>query len=74
MNCRECEDNLERFVDRELSDAEVTELQQHIRECPPCEDRYRFQADFKRLIRVSCCQPESNAPESLRAKLREILF
>jgi mycothiol system anti-sigma-R factor len=74
MNCDECEDKLERFVDRELSDAEVAELRRHLHECPPCEDRYRFQAEFKRLIRVSCCQPESNAPESLRAKLREILF
>ena len=30
MNCDECEDKLERFVDRELSDTEVTELRQHL--------------------------------------------
>src|SRR5207248_2365700 len=66
-------DQLKRFVDRELSDTEVAELQHHMSDCPPCEDRYHFQAELKRLIRVSCCQPESNAPESLRSKLREIL-
>jgi mycothiol system anti-sigma-R factor len=74
MNCDECLENLERYVDRELSDAEVTDLRQHLVDCPPCEDRYKFQAELKRLIRVSCCQPENNAPESLRLKLREILF
>jgi len=72
MNCDDCLQKLDRFVDRELSDREVAELQQHLSECPPCEDRYRFQADLKRLVKICCDQGE--APAELREKLRQILF
>lgn len=72
MNCGDCLERLDAFVDRELTDAEVRELRQHLAECPPCEDRYRFEADLKRLVKV-CCE-QDRAPVELREKLREILF
>lgn len=72
MNCNECLDRLDSYTDRELSEAELREVKQHLEECPPCEDRYQFQADLKRLVKVCCDQGE--APPELRAKLREILF
>lgn len=72
MNCDDCLDQLEAYVDRELTDAEVVDLRQHLEECPPCDDRYRFEADLKRLVRV-CCEQDT-APVELREKLREILF
>ncbi len=72
MNCQDCLDQLDAYVDRELTDAEVSDLQRHLAHCPPCEDRYRFEADLKRLVRV-CCEQEQ-APLELRDKLREILF
>jgi len=59
-------------TDGELSDAEVVQLKYHLEHCPPCEDRYRFQADLKRLVRV-CCE-QDRAPTELREKLRQILF
>jgi len=74
MNCGDCVDKLEQYVDRELSDREMRDLKVHLADCPPCEDRYKLQVEFKRLIRTSCCKPENNAPEALRKKLREILF
>jgi mycothiol system anti-sigma-R factor len=72
VNCGDCHERLDRFVDRELSDAEVAELKRHLAECPPCDDRFQFRAHLKRLVRV-CCE-QDRAPESLRNKLREILF
>ncbi len=72
MNCRDCLDQLDSFVDRELSDDELEKVKVHLADCPPCEDRFTFQADVKRLVRVCCEQGE--APAELRAKLREILF
>ncbi len=72
MNCGECLEKLDQYVDRELNDREVAQLKQHLEFCPPCEDRYRFQADLKRLVKVCCDQGE--APPALRDKLREILF
>ncbi len=72
MNCEDCVDRLEAYVDRELSESEVAQLRRHLAECPPCDDRYRFEAGLRRLVRV-CCEQET-APVELREKLREILF
>ena len=59
MSCDECMQRLEEFVDRELTDAEVREVRLHLEFCPPCEERYRFQAGFKRLVRRSSSRQES---------------
>ncbi|HEX6548351.1 MAG TPA: mycothiol system anti-sigma-R factor [Candidatus Dormibacteraeota bacterium] len=72
MNCQECVDRLERFVDRELSTSEVEEIKQHLDDCPPCAERYQFETSLKRLVKV-CCEQET-APPVLREKLRQILF
>jgi mycothiol system anti-sigma-R factor len=74
MKCGDCMNKLDLFTDRELSDEEVVEVRQHLDDCPPCKDRFLFEADFKRLIKVSCNQDLELAPESLRTKLRQILF
>ncbi len=72
MNCNECKDKLDRYVDRELSDDEVFELQQHLGDCPPCADQYQFQAHLKRLVKVCCDQDQ--VPPAFREKLRQILI
>ncbi|MEP7105968.1 MAG: zf-HC2 domain-containing protein [Chloroflexota bacterium] len=72
MSCDECIQKLDQFVDRELTDAEVRELKLHLEFCPPCEERYTFQADLKRLVRT--CMEQDVAPASLREKLQKILF
>jgi mycothiol system anti-sigma-R factor len=63
---------LERYVDRELTPAEVVEVRRHLEECPPCDERFRFESGVQRLVKV-CCGQET-APVELREKLREILF
>ncbi len=72
MNCGDCHEKLEAYVDRELSEPEVAELREHLERCPPCADRYRFQTDLKRLVKVCCEQDQT--PLGLREKLRQILF
>lgn len=72
MNCRECLDQLEQYVDRELSDAELEHMKRHFDDCPPCQDRYELQVNLKRVVRV-CCEQEK-APPELREKLRQILY
>lgn len=71
MKCSHCMSKLDAFTDRELSDAEVVEVQHHLDDCPPCKDRFLFESDLKRLIKVSC---QERAPESLRGKIRQILY
>lgn len=72
MTCEECMQRLDEFVDRELTDAEIREVKLHLEFCGPCEERFQFQSDFKRLVRV-CCE-QDKAPASLREKLHKILF
>jgi mycothiol system anti-sigma-R factor len=72
MNCDECLERLDRYADRELTDAEVEEVRGHLERCPPCDECYRLQANLKRVVKV-CCD-KGRAPEGLRARLRQILF
>jgi mycothiol system anti-sigma-R factor len=72
MNCSDCTDKLDRYVDRELNSTEVLELQLHLEGCPPCEDQYEFQAHLKRLVKVCCDQDQ--VPPAFREKLRQILL
>ena len=71
MNCRDCKDKLDRYLDRELSNTERHELGLHRQGCPACAENYEFQAGLKRLVKV-CCE-QDKAPEAFRQKLRQIL-
>lgn len=71
MNCQDCKEKLDRFVDRELNDVDVTEIRFHLDECPDCDHRYEFQAHLKKLVKVSC--ERDNVPPAFREKLRKIL-
>ena len=72
MNCNDCKEKLDRYVDRELNNTEVLELKLHLEGCPPCADQYEFQAHLKRLVKV-CCDKDV-APAAFREKLRQILL
>jgi mycothiol system anti-sigma-R factor len=72
MNCSDCKENLDRYVDRELTNTEVLELKLHLDGCPPCADQYEFQAHLKRLVKV-CCDKDQ-VPPAFREKLRQILL
>ena len=71
MNCKDCSEKLDRFVDRELNSTEVLELQLHLESCPDCADQFEFHEHLKRLVRHSC---ECDAPPvAFRDKLRQLL-
>jgi mycothiol system anti-sigma-R factor len=58
------------YIDRELSDAEVREVQAHLDDCPPCEKVFEFQSEMKRLVRRECCTDD--APARLREWVRQL--
>ncbi|MDQ6773964.1 MAG: zf-HC2 domain-containing protein [Candidatus Dormibacteraeota bacterium] len=72
MNCDDCLQNLDRYVDRELTDGELAQVQRHMADCPPCEDLYELQVGYKRLVKHCCDQGE--APAALKTRLQQILF
>lgn len=71
MNCVECMERLDSFVDRELSDADLHEVRHHLADCPPCEGVFQLRLDMKRLVKVSCDEPEPDP--GLRDKVRQLL-
>ena len=71
MNCLETVQRLQTYLDRELSEAEVREVFQHLEECPPCARLFRFEDGVKRLVK-RCCMDE-RAPSALRERLDRAL-
>jgi mycothiol system anti-sigma-R factor len=67
MNCKETVARLQTFLDRELSEAEIQEVELHLKRCPPCLNIFDFEKELKLLVKRRAC-PES-APLSLRERI-----
>ena len=70
LDCDETAERLNLYLDRELSDADVVQVREHLSECPPCERIFDFQAEVKRLVRKECCSDD--APARLREWVRNL--
>jgi mycothiol system anti-sigma-R factor len=64
--CAKCEEVLQPFLDRELSDAEHAEAEAHLDQCSYCRKRYRFEEKLRRYVRQACAE---EMPPDLKAKL-----
>ena len=64
--CAKCEEVLQPFLDRELSDAEVAEAESHLDECTYCRKRYRFEERLRMYVRQAWAE---EMPPDLKAKL-----
>jgi mycothiol system anti-sigma-R factor len=67
INCRECAQALNPYLDRELSDDDVIQVRGHLEACGGCLKMYQFEESLRRLVRVRC--QEQGAPESLRQRI-----
>jgi mycothiol system anti-sigma-R factor len=74
MSCQDpqgydCAKALERmafFIDRELADADLRDIQRHIDECAPCLSTHDLERTVKALVARSC---RERAPQELRARV-----
>jgi anti-sigma factor (TIGR02949 family) len=57
--CGKCEELLQPYLDRELTDAEVVEAEAHLAACDWCARRYRFETTLRRYVRQCCEEPMS---------------
>jgi anti-sigma factor (TIGR02949 family) len=64
--CAHCEQVLQPYLDRELSEQERVEAAKHLDECPSCKKAYRFEESLRGYVRKSCVEQMSS---ELRAKL-----
>jgi mycothiol system anti-sigma-R factor len=64
--CEHCEQMLQPYLDRELTDAERLEAEHHLADCPSCRKAYRFEETLRGYVRKSCSEKMS---DELKAKL-----
>ncbi len=64
--CEKCEELLQPFLDRELTDAEYREAEAHLDACSYCRKRYRFEESLRRYVRQACSE---GMPPELKEKL-----
>jgi anti-sigma factor (TIGR02949 family) len=67
--CDRCEEILQEFLDRTLSNAEWAEAETHLADCAYCRRRYRFEETLRRYVRLSAAE---RMPPGLMAKLQEL--
>ena len=65
-DCADCEQLLQPYLDRELTEPERIEAEEHLDTCAYCRKRYRFEEQLRRFVRLAAS--ERMAPE-LRARL-----
>jgi len=64
--CEACEELLQPYLDRELSETERVEAERHLEECGYCRKRYRFEVELRRFVRQAAVE---EMPPELKQKL-----
>jgi anti-sigma factor (TIGR02949 family) len=67
--CSKCEEMLQPYLDRELTDAERDAAEAHLDECEYCRKRYRFEEALRRFVRQATVEP---MPPQLKARLASL--
>ena len=67
--CGECEQMMQPYMDRVLTDAERAEAEAHLDECSYCRKRYRFEEHLRQFVRQAVIEP---MPPELKQKLAEL--
>jgi anti-sigma factor (TIGR02949 family) len=67
--CERCEEMMQPYLDRELSDAEMREAETHLEGCSYCRRRYRFEVSLRRYIRTATLE---QMPLQLKQRLSEL--
>ena len=56
-DCRECEQFLQPYLDRQLNQAEVLEAEAHLDECSYCRRAYHFEEQLRMYVRRAATEP-----------------
>jgi anti-sigma factor (TIGR02949 family) len=68
-NCEKCEELLQEFLDRTLTNDEWALAETHLDGCEYCRRRYRFEASLRRYVKLSAIE---RMPPGLMVKLEEL--
>ncbi len=68
-DCEKCEELLQGFLDRELTEAQHAEAELHLNGCDYCRRRYKFEATLRQYVRVSAVE---RMPQGLLERLGQL--
>ena len=68
-NCDECEQWMQPYMDRVLTDAERAEAEAHLDDCAYCRKRYRFEEHLRQFVHQAVIEP---MPVELKQKLSQL--
>jgi anti-sigma factor (TIGR02949 family) len=69
-DCDKCEEQMQPYLDRELSDAERAEAERHLDGCSYCRRRYHFEVELRRFVRQVASEPMDPGLRERLASLR----
>ncbi|MBS1837662.1 MAG: mycothiol system anti-sigma-R factor [Actinobacteria bacterium] len=55
-DCAEAVAEIYGFLDRELDDAVMIQIEAHLRRCAPCLDAFDFEVELRRVIAARCTE------------------
>ncbi|HZT54173.1 MAG TPA: anti-sigma factor [Gaiellaceae bacterium] len=64
--CAHCEEMMQPYLDRVLTDEEMSEAEAHLAECEQCRRRYRFEESLRVYVRQAV---DEQMPPELKQKL-----
>ena len=67
MKCEEAQELIMALVDEEISEAERSSIDSHLKDCPRCRFRYEQEGTLKKQIRAAGAQ--LSVPGELRRKI-----
>ena len=71
MNCEQCKNLMDGYLDRELDPITNQEIEQHLRDCRNCDQAYKAHGSLVRAIRDGA--PYYKAPAKLRERIQSSL-
>jgi anti-sigma factor (TIGR02949 family) len=71
--CDKCEQMLQPYLDRELTEAERIEAELHLDTCSYCRKRYRFEEKLRRFVRQAAVEQMDPQLKQKLAALRTAL-
>ena len=65
-DCRQCEEMLQPYLDRQLDERERAEAEEHLDRCAYCRRRYVFEEKLRMYVRTVAAEP---MPVELKQRL-----
>ena len=68
-DCEKCEELLQGYLDRELTEVEHVEAELHLDGCDYCRRRYTFEVSLRRYVKMSAAE---RMPAGLMERLTQL--